>query len=228
MPAIVVDIDGTVLNTFANINTVNLKNNEKNRNKVLLDTKLPCIPGARNFLKKAHKMGYEIFYITNRSITFSNIKEGKDIEATTLANLKYHQLPDANAEHLLLREKFCSFPHTNCPKELRRKAIEDGKVNGKKYKIALFIGDLLGDFDLTEQKLDPYKQETVDAVKTHFGQRYILLPNLLNPPYLRKVYSQAASKNFNEMSIDELAEVRLQLLKDWLEKPLPPPTQASP
>ncbi len=183
LPAVVVDIDGTVFNISDQLSLLNMNRSPEAVDKVLLRTDSPLINGAKPFLIEAKTLGYEIFYVTNRSTSSKSKPKSGDIKQATLISLKNYSLPNADSDHLLCREEsFCLDSRKTCNKESRRQAIERGDINGKKYQIVMLIGDSLNDFDLTEQKLDPTVSETADKMQSMFGRKYILIPNLLNMP----------------------------------------------
>ena len=82
------------------------------------------LPGALNFLKYASASGIEIFYVTNRE---ENEREG------TLNNLKKFNFPNADNEHLLLKQNSSS-------KEERKNSI------AQTHTIILLMGDNMNDF----------------------------------------------------------------------------------
>ena len=156
--AVVLDIDETVLN-----------NTPYEAKLILTDKSYPtfweawcnmaqakAIPGAREFLTFADQAGVNIFYVSNRD---AYLLKG------TLRNLKKLGFPQANEDHILLRNKVSS-------KEPRRKKIS------KSYNIALLIGDNLNDFSNVFENLSVEKRfSKVDSLKDYFGNRFIILPN---------------------------------------------------
>ncbi len=219
-PAIVVDIDGTVLNVTDELALLNIQNNKSNRDKKLLNTDNALINGAKTFLAKARQLDVEIFYLTNRPVTSSKSNKKNDIYQATLANLKKYKLPCADREHLIFTEQNCPNQQKSCNKEQKRADIEQGRINGKKYQIAMLIGDHLDDFDLTEKGLDPEVPETADKVRSLFGRRYIVLPSVLSMPEIRAYHHKAANnRNLDSLTPEELARIRTKLLHDWPGKP---------
>lgn len=113
------------------------------------------IPGAKAFLDSAKNMGVSLVYISNRNDRY---------KAETMATLKRLGIEVPEAQLLLAT--------TTSDKTARRaKAAEQ-------FEIALLIGDNLRDFD------DRYRFDTisarnqrVDAAKSEFGTRWIILPN---------------------------------------------------
>jgi len=220
LPAIVVNVDGTILNIADNLSLLNIKNNIHNRDTKLLHTDNTLINGVKPFLQQAKTLGFEIFYISNRPISSNRKNESGDIERATISNLKKHGLPNTDTDHILFAAHYCPNKGLGCDKSFSRKAIESGHIKGKKYQIVLMIGDKLDDFDLTEQKLNPRLAKTADKVKSQFGRKYILIPNLLSMPDIRLTLREAANnKKLELMTEEELAKLRINQLKGWPGRP---------
>jgi 5'-nucleotidase (lipoprotein e(P4) family) len=114
------------------------------------------IPGALGFLKYASAAGIEIFYVTNRG---EREREG------TLKNLKKFNFPNADNEHLLLKQNVSS-------KEERKKSI------AATHTIILLMGDNMNDFSfLFEKKTSDERNKIADGFSAEFGNRFIVLPN---------------------------------------------------
>ena len=114
------------------------------------------VPGAVSFLKYADSLGFQIFYVTNRS---------EKLKAVTLKNLQKFGFPQADSLHLYLKT-------TTGNKEPRRQMIS------KKYDIVLLAGDNLGDFYEASGKY-PQRNQKVTALRNRFGKKYIVLPNAM-------------------------------------------------
>ncbi|MGM0612723.1 MAG: 5'-nucleotidase, lipoprotein e(P4) family [Bacteroidota bacterium] len=156
--AVILDIDETVLD-----------NSPYESMLVLQDTTYPykwkewlqkadarLLAGVKDFLEYTVNNGVEIFYLTNRKEKYRDV---------TLANLKKHQIPQANNKHLIMRTK------TSSKKERRSKIKED-------YHISLLIGDNLNDFsEIFEEKSNATKKDLIDKHNELFGTRFIVLPN---------------------------------------------------
>ena len=157
--AIITDIDETVLDNSAYEASQVLQGKDYESAtwkewtaKGIADT----VPGAPHFLRYAASRGIEIFYITNRD---ENERQG------TLQNLKRYNLPNADNNHLILRQGISS-------KEGRRKEIE------ARFNVLLLLGDNLADFtDLFDKPAIADRDERVKQLAGVFGQRFILLPN---------------------------------------------------
>jgi len=169
-PAIVVDIDETVLdNSPYEWKVIDSKKGypEGWWEWTHLGIAEP-IPGAVDFLNYAASKGVVIFYLSNRKT---------DEIAGTSINLKRHNFPMVDDEHILLKEKYSS-------KEGRRKSISDD------HEIVLLIGDNLRDFDemfANKSLVDRYK--LVDKHKEDFGNKFIMVPNAMYGDWLGAIYN---------------------------------------
>lgn len=116
------------------------------------------LPGAVEFLNFARKFGVDVFYITNREESLRN---------ATAENLRRAGLPLKGDEYLLMKTDESS-------KENRRKQVEDH------YHISMFLGDNLNDFSkVFEKRSADDRMKATDSLKTMFGSRFILLPNVM-------------------------------------------------
>ncbi len=171
--AVVVDIDETVLNN----SPYQALTIEKNKHfPQCWDTwcqqaNARPIPGAVAFLRYADSLGFQVFYVTNRS---------EKLKQATMKNLKKFAFPQVTASHLLMKT-------TTGNKEPRRREIE------KQYEIVLLAGDNLGDFYTASAKM-PQRNQKVAALKDQFGSKYIVLPNAMYGawPAALKLYGKKA------------------------------------
>lgn len=223
-PAIVVDIDGTLIDyppfhlapplckTFTEPEE-KMRNYEK-------QLEATSIPGAREFLNKAAALGYEIFYLTAREHSSGRSGHKGDVESLTLKQLVYNGFPKVTRTNLLNRSKYCPVNKKSCDKEHQRKAITSGRINGKKYDVRLFVGDLLDDFDLKEKGLSPFDRASVEKTKSFYGRRYFIIPNPVNKTWMWHYYSGVAGKDICRLSEQERSDIRKSLIEDWPEKDL--------
>jgi 5'-nucleotidase (lipoprotein e(P4) family) len=160
-PAIVMDLDETVLdNSFFNAHMIlDSLSYEKGLWKEWSDLKKAgAVPGAIEFIRYAQSKGVEVFFISNR--------RENELHAT-LVNLDSLGLPGVDTSHVLLRVD-----------EASKKARRD--VVSKDYEIMLFFGDNLSDFtELFDHLSHAERGHLVDSLKTEFGDRYIVLPNVI-------------------------------------------------
>lgn len=157
-PAIVVDIDETVLDNSQYQAQCILGNFQY---PVLWDewcmlAKAPAIPGAVEFLNYAHSKKVAVFYISNRKAHLMD---------ATVKNLSDAGFPNVKDPFLLLRTNESS-------KNKRREIIQ------KDYEILMLFGDNMGDFsgDWEHNNIND-RFEITDAQKNLFGKTYFILPN---------------------------------------------------
>ncbi|TWR27352.1 5'-nucleotidase, lipoprotein e(P4) family [Mucilaginibacter pallidiroseus] len=158
--AVVTDIDETVLDNSpydAMRASANLDFDAKTWKAWTAKAEADTVPGAPAFFKYAASKGVTVFYITNRD---------EDERAATLKNLQKYNLPNADNEHLQLRQ-------TTSSKESRRLQVL------KTHNIVLLCGDNLPDFDmLYENKPAEGKRNDVTVqLREQFGKKFIVLPN---------------------------------------------------
>jgi 5'-nucleotidase (lipoprotein e(P4) family) len=157
--AIITDIDETILDNSPYAVHQSLLGKDYDQNtwydwtsRAEADT----VPGAPSFLKYAASKGVQVFYITNR-----DEKERKG----TLQNLQKFALPNADDEHLLLRQNISS-------KEARRQGVIAN------FDVVLFMGDNLSDFSaLFDKKNMEERNSNARMISSDFGNKFIVLPN---------------------------------------------------
>lgn len=93
-PAITLDIDDTVLNTYSYELTEDFGYDPDTNTEWSVDAKFPGIPATRRVVAWAHDHGVKVFYITGR-------REGRPMRDGTLKNLANADLP--TPDHLYLR-----------------------------------------------------------------------------------------------------------------------------
>lgn len=189
--AVIVDIDETVLDNSlyeGKIIKYGIESNQDFDNWVNLSIGEP-IPGALEFLQYAHENDVEIFYISNRSLRHMN---------GTLKNLQKFGFPQADEEHILLRDK-------SSDKGIRRRKVAEN------YQIVLLIGDNLIDFDDVFRKKNIEERfNWADSLKAEFGKRFIILPNSMYGEWEKTLYG--GTRNIPEK---EKEKKRLEHLKSY-------------
>jgi 5'-nucleotidase (lipoprotein e(P4) family) len=172
--AVVLDLDETVFDNGA-FQTNQLRTNAA-YDQVMWDQweetkweQIGLIPGAKEFLLEADKLGVALAYITNRNDKFR--------EATTKAIAKLG-IPFGAKDILLLSKE-------TSDKTARRAEVE------KKHTVLLYVGDNLRDFDDAfrfakfDDKSTPADRDSriaarkmlVDKSKDVWGSKWIILPN---------------------------------------------------
>ncbi|MCI0751982.1 MAG: 5'-nucleotidase, lipoprotein e(P4) family [Flammeovirgaceae bacterium] len=157
--AIITDIDETILDNspYAAHRSLRGKDYEPvSWREWVAKSQCDTLAGALSFFKYAHGKGVEIFYITNRN---------EDEREGTLRDLTQYGFPNADKEHLILRQSVSS-------KESRRQSI------AASHHIILLIGDNLADFsDLFDKKSSVERSQAVTQLAAEFGKRFIVIPN---------------------------------------------------
>jgi 5'-nucleotidase (lipoprotein e(P4) family) len=168
-PAIVMDLDETVLdNTVyqARLLRDRASYSSKTWGEWVAAGIAEEVPGARDFITLARKLGYTVFYITNRDCTTPapTPTDPCPAKTATLRNLVELGIdPQPDPERLLLRmEK----PDWVSAKTTRRAFI------AANYRIAALVGDDLGDF--VDSQIFAGDRARLEP---HFGTDWFLLPN---------------------------------------------------
>ncbi len=190
-PALVVDIDETVLD-----------NSPYQAYIIVNDTAYPdswkewcearsarALPGAHEFLNWAAGRGVDVYYISNRKL---NVLEA------TIDNLIAAGFPDADRQHVLLRDK-------DSGKEPRRQQVLAS------HDILLFMGDNLSDFsDLFDKKSCAERNNAVSQLAGEWGKRFIMLPNPMYGDWEAATYDHNWSR-----SAEEKEALRKAALNAW-------------
>jgi 5'-nucleotidase (lipoprotein e(P4) family) len=187
--AVVVDIDETVLDNSP-FEAYSVRTGKPYSNELWHEwtgkAAARATPGALDFLKFAETKGVETFYISNRSVSET---------AVTLQNLKALGFPFADEAHILLKTD-------TSVKTVRRNKISET------HDILILAGDNIGDFDeLFEDRKQNSGFETVDAHKSDFGKRFIILPNPMYGSWERVAFKGQkglSSKEMNNLRKDAL------------------------
>ena len=178
--AIITDIDETVLDNSPNtVKQVMAGKDYEPESWYNWTSKAQCdtIPGAASFLKYAASKSISIFYISNR--------EGRELEGT-LTNLQKFGLPNADKEHVLLKQ-------SGSEKESRRLNVTQN------YEVILLIGDNLSDFSQAfDKQTDENRTSITTQSSSNFGSRYIVLPNAIYGDWEAALYQYKYHLNTKE------------------------------
>lgn len=191
-PAIIVDVDETVLDNTA-YEAWLIANNENYASDswhpwVEKASAVP-IPGAKAFLDDVAARGVEVFYITNRRENETD---------ATLRNLRQVGFPDADDEHFLPRT-------ASSDKTARRQRV------AQSHWVVLLMGDNLGDFSAGfDRETASARRAAVDAQANAFGSRYIVLPNPAYGAWEEAIYGGDWS-----LSDEEKSRARRNHLEVW-------------
>ena len=193
-PAIIVDVDETVLDNTAYEARMILDGTKYPEGWVNWGKEAAAteVPGAKDFLNYADSKGVTIFYVTNRVI---------ELKESTKKNLTKLEIPlDQDIDTVLMRGE----NNWDSNKGPRRELI------GKKYRVLLMVGDNLGDFvDAKDNNLSPkQRKEIVRAYSDYWGVKWFMIQNIAYGDWEGALY------NFDySLSPDEVNNARLENLK---------------
>jgi acid phosphatase len=195
-PAIIVDVDETILGTTEQESRRLLSGADEDEDTYtpwVAQASAPALPGAKEFLTEAAAKGVTVFYITNRFDT---------VHDDTLRNLKNAGLPLREDRDVLLC--YASTPD----KGPRRAAV------CKDFRVLLQIGDAGGDFISSMAGRTPDERRLIaQEYLGWWGVRWIVLPNPEYGDWLRSVWGWKEMRGWEQ----ELAE--RQALRDSLPAP---------
>ncbi|HNP19149.1 MAG TPA: 5'-nucleotidase, lipoprotein e(P4) family [Fulvivirga sp.] len=190
-PAVVLDIDETVLDNSP-YEAILIDKGEtftpKTWKEWTDEARAEALPGALEFTKYAKSRGVEVIYISNRMTNEM---------ATTIANLKSEQFPNAEEQYVLLNAT------TSDKTERRNKVMET-------YNVLVYIGDNLTDFSETysNRGLDMGKK-MVDDNLNQLLNSFVMLPNPMYGEWEKAIYD-------NNYGISD--EIKLQKRKAALKR----------
>ena len=193
-PAIILDIDETVLNNvpFQARSIMDGQSYPTGWLDWMLEESSDAVAGVSDFLEYSQSKGVKIFYVTNRIAV---------AEDATRNNLKKLGLPlDTDRDVLLMKNE----NGWTSDKVSRRKLV------AKDFRILLLIGDQLGDFlplDETTLQLDARK-ELADTYKHMWGSKWFMITNPMYGRWEASIYN-----NEYPDTEDELMQMRLKALK---------------
>ncbi|MCP4913408.1 MAG: 5'-nucleotidase, lipoprotein e(P4) family [Oligoflexia bacterium] len=158
--AVVLDVDETVLDNSPYQGKLYVQSeafNYDNWKEWIAQKKAHPVAGALRFTKAAHKKGFKVFYLTNRSEKF---------KADTIENLRKVGFPQHYNSIFKSKER---------SKEGRRQSL------AQKYHLALLVGDNLTDFSklYDEQSTERRKEIVLKNHSKDFGKKFIVLPNTM-------------------------------------------------
>ena len=193
-PAIIVDVDETVLDNTAYEARMILDGTKYpegwiNWGKEAVATE---VPGAKDFLNYAASKGITIFYVTNRVI---------ELKDSTKKNLTKLGIPlDQDIDTVLMRGE----NNWDSDKGPRRELI------GDKYRVLLMVGDNLGDFvDAKDNNLSPeQRKEIVRTYSDYWGVKWFMIQNIAYGDWEGALYDFDYS-----LSPGEVNNARLESLK---------------
>lgn len=163
-PALIVDVDETILNNspfHARLKRAGTNWDINIWNRWVLESKAQAVPGAVEFLQYAQSKDVIVFYVTNRS---------HELEQATRENLIDIGCPmDDELDTLLTKGEKESW---GSDKTNRRKFLAE------QYRIILLIGDDANDFVSDTRDVSPeLRIEALTEHQEYWGERWIVIPN---------------------------------------------------
>ena len=193
-PAIILDIDETVLNNipFQARSIINGQSYPIGWLEWMLEESSDAVAGVSDFLEYAQSKNIKIFYVTNRIAI---------AEDATRNNIKKLGLPlDTDRDVLLMKNE----NGWTSDKVSRRELV------AKDYRILLLIGDQLGDFlplDETTLELDSRKN-LADTYDHMWGSKWFMITNPMYGRWEASIYN-----NEYPDTEDKLMQMRLEALE---------------
>lgn len=186
-PAIILDIDETVLDNFPYQARLVLRGGRYDRESWaawVREGSAEAVPGSLAFTRAAAGRGVAVFYVSNRS---------HELEEATLANLERAGFPvSGDGDRILLRGER---PTWVSDKTSRRLDV------ASRYRVLLVVGDDLLDFVSAEALSPGARVQLSDRYRDWWGTRWIMLPNPAYGSWERAVYGY-------EDSLDDAERLR--------------------
>ena len=162
-PAIILDVDETVLNNLsfqAQLIKERKEFNQETWTQWIHKASAIPVPGASEFLAYAASRGVTIFYVTNREATQ---------EADTRINLEKYKMPLRNDIDVILSKNENEWKASD--KSARRSYVS------KNFRIIALIGDDLGDFVAGAYDTPEKRVDVATANSKYWGSKWFLIPN---------------------------------------------------
>ncbi|MBK6266850.1 5'-nucleotidase, lipoprotein e(P4) family [Marivirga sp. S37H4] len=179
-PAVILDLDETVLDNSPYEARLFLEGEtyaSDSWNEWCEEANAKALPGAVDFLNYAKELGVEIFYISNRKAV---------VFESTLENLKGLNLPNADAQHLLLRT-------AGSDKTERRNLVKEEHI------VLLYVGDNLTDYsEEYAGRSEDLGKDLVHNNKEELLYNFIMLPNPMYGEWESAIYNNDFGKSDEE------------------------------
>ncbi|WP_213436721.1 MULTISPECIES: 5'-nucleotidase, lipoprotein e(P4) family [Lysobacteraceae] len=165
-PAIIVDVDETVLDNAPN-NVRQIREgrgfDEAKWGEWVAQRAAKPLPGAVEFLQSAAKQGVTVFYITNRDASLTE---------ATIANLRSAGFPVASDDQVLgLGTVVDGCEQEGSEKSCRRQLV------GRTHRVVMQFGDQVGDFVQILGNTVEGRKAAIAPYADWIGERWWVLPN---------------------------------------------------
>ena len=193
-PAVILDIDETVLNNipFQARAIIKGESYPKGWLEWMLEESATAVAGVADFLEYASQKGVKIFYVTNRIAVAEN---------ATRNNIRKLGLPLDEDEDVLLMKNENGW---TSDKVSRRELISNN------YRVLLLIGDQLGDFISLEEATVSMNERQDLAIKYQdmWGTKWFMITNTIYGRWEASIYDN----NYPDTEA-ELMQMRIEALK---------------
>jgi 5'-nucleotidase (lipoprotein e(P4) family) len=237
-PAVVVDIDETILDNSAyqaGLIDTNNSFNTSDWNEWVKAKEAIAIPGSVEFVNYVNANGGKIFFVSDRAESSTEDSQNNDLELATIENLQAVGFIDVNDESLLLKGEFSQTigGKNNISKQFRREAVSKGSADGIAHKIVVLVGDNLNDLDSLAGETNNQRRDRVEANKNQYGvlnaikendvvvkPAYIILPNPIYGAWESGLYEPEVfnKKLWFELNPSEKNQQRKNKLTSWTLK----------
>lgn len=192
-PAIILDVDETVLNNSAYQARMIKQNSSfdpEQWDDWVMEAQAEAVPGALEFTQRAAEEGVTTFYLTNRE---ASVEEG------TRKNLQELGFPLKSDKDVILSNN--ERDNWTSDKENRRAYLAEN------YRILMLFGDNLNDFTYAKDQSMEERKQIVEDNGSKWGRQWFLLPNPVYGSWENALY------NFdNSLSDKEINELKESLL----------------
>lgn len=162
-PAVIVDIDETVLDNSAHQGRVVLERSQYTPERWsawLREPRAKAVPGALDFARYASSKGVAVFYVTNRSA------ETKSVTRRNLVDLGF---PVESDDTIVCKGDRPEFESSD--KGPRRRFVASS------HRVLVLVGDDLNDFVAGAKDAVEARRKLVGAHLNRFGTRWFVIPN---------------------------------------------------
>ena len=149
---------------------------------------ITAVPGAPEFLRYCESAGVEVYYVTNRN-------QGERTFEYALEQLRYLQLPYADADHLTVY------------RDTSNKTPAREKVSAS-HDLLLMLGDNLNDYKRDYYVADvDERYALMERDRDEYGVEFVLLPNPTDGHWVRAIFgdSEPAPTDDNRRRLKQAA-----------------------
>lgn len=192
-PAIILDVDETVLNNSpmqARLVANGTSFNREQWNEWCLDSSAKLIEGVGPFIQYARSRGVAVFFVTNRS---------SELDAATARNLTNELGYNVTPDMVMCKEER---PEWTSNKSSRRAVV------AHTHRVVLLIGDQFGDFVQIEEGTPEERVEAGKNYMNQLGRSWILIPNPNYGDWEQALYKYDFSLDRNEIKHQKNAALR--------------------